>query len=192
MAQLYCTGPVDLWIGFNFESPDFLGHSERGPSFQVRPQYSPVFVDLGGQNVPFDTVYDGEDAMVTVDLTRWNNGLLEIIQDKAGLTGPGSDAPGNIGTLMVTEGSAYQLYLHFPYAAKAAFSNQTNGALPAGYRFRAAFLETDDSPDLGTKAKKQHLVFHCLRTFDPSVVNAFGYGELQLFDFEMSGVSTGN
>jgi hypothetical protein len=193
MAQLYTTGPVDLWVAPQGQGPFFLGHSEKGPSFQVRPQFSDVFVDLGGQNVPFDVVYQGEDALVTVDLARWNQNVLALIQDiatlGAGGNAPGNDPSGAIGTLMLTEQKAYPLYLRFPYASKAAFSTGPSGAEPPGYRFLFAMLQEDGFPDLGTKARKQHLVWHCLRAFNPSQGIV---GQFTLMDFNMTSLGSIN
>ncbi len=191
MSQIYTTGPVQAWVAFKGTAgPTFLGYSEKGPSFQVRPQYSNVFTDYGGQDVPFDVIYQGKDAIVSCDLIDLNIGLLYAIQDIAGLSGApgdaGTDDPGEIGTLMITEGKAYQLYLYYPYANKAAFST-----MEPGQRFMAAMLMNDDSPSLGTKEKKQHLVWHCLRAPDFSQPDNLGPVKLKLFDFDMAGVSSG-
>jgi hypothetical protein len=60
--------------------------------------------------------------------------------------------------------------------------------MPDGYRFPAAFLQSDDLPELGTKARKISLVFHCLRTFDPTVTTVYGTGRFLLFDDDMTGL----
>ncbi len=185
MGQPYVTGAVSVWIG-SAAGPLFLGYSERGPNISIRPHYSNVFVDLSGMSVPFDKIYDGEEAIVSCDLTYFNQNVLLAIEDYAGTTSPGFNEPGEIGTLMLTEGIAYPLYLRFPYAAKPAFQNGLNGAMPAGYRFYRAMLETDDFPDLGTKARKIHLSWHCLPQLDATVSNDFGTGTFTLYDFDLS------
>ena len=185
MAIPYVTGPVDIWVAPGNEGAIFLGHAEHGPTISVRPRYSPVYVDLAGQTIPYDMVYDGEDAIVTATLTRWNQNVLDLIEAIANDTASGIDDPGDIGSLMLTEGKAYELWLHFPYAAKPAFADM----LP-GQRFPCAFLETDDSPALGTQAKKAHVVWHCLRYLDMSVTNEFGTGRFLLWDGNMSALGS--
>lgn len=193
MAQVYVTGPCDIWVGPNSSSggrsggsAQFLGHSERGPAIQIRDSFSPVYVDLGGPKVPFDMIYDGEDAIVSCELTRFNENVYETIADIAALQAPGFNDPGEIGTLMLQEGSTYPLWIHFPYSAKVAYQNPASGAMPAGYRFPAAYLQQDSLPALGTTARKMHLVWHCLRQFTVGFSNAEGYGKFTLYDFNMS------
>jgi hypothetical protein len=190
MAQQYVTGPCSIFVDTGSISgttpPLFLGHSERGPRIQIRPQFSMTYVDLGGQKVPFDAVYDGEDAIVSADLTRWNEDVYTALAIKSGVSGNanrGLDEPGDIGTLMVYEGAATQLWLKFPYSAKASMIT-----MPDGYRFVAAILQTDDLPELGTKARKISLVWHCMRRFDPEVTNETGQGSFTLFDHDMTGL----
>jgi hypothetical protein len=193
MAQPYASGPVDVWCGVGAGgAPLFLGHGERAPRIQIVRRYKEVTNDLGGDMVPFDKGYAGETGVVTVTLSRWNESTLAIIQDVATtLTGLGAarglNGPGEVGTLMVTEGVAYKLWLRFPFSAKAAYANAASGAQPAGYRFLAAFLEgPDDLFDLGPpNARKVGLQFTCMRAFDPAVSNAFGTGLFALYDHSM-------
>jgi len=168
-----------------------LGWSEKGPSFQIRPRYSDVYVDLGGQNVPFDVMYQGEDALVSITLAKFNQTTLNIIQNKANPGGgpPGTDPFGSIGTLMLTEQKAYNLFLRFPYASVKAFyygAGNASGPMPPGYRFLQATFVTDDHPALGTKPKFPRVAWHCLRNFDPST------GTFKLFDFDMSAIGSIN
>lgn len=192
MAQQFVTGPCDIFVNYGslggvVTPPLFLGHSERGPRMQVRPQYSSSYVDIGGQKIPFDSVYDGQDAIVSADLSRWDETVYAAISIKSGASAnnapAGTDDPGDIGTLMIHEGAAIQVWLRFPHAAKLAYST-----MPAGYRFPVCMLQNDDHNELGTKPRKISLVFHCLREFDVSVTNAFGAGRFVLFDHDMSGL----
>ncbi len=196
MAQAFCTGPCPLYIQLNANAtPLFLCHAERFPRIAIRPRYSSVMCDLSGQSVRYDAIYDGEEASVIADVTRWNEGVYALIADRAktntGVTANrGTNGFGEIGTLMMTEGVAYLLHIVFPYAAKPAYAT-----MPAGYRFFAAFLEGPDDLDTGSTARKTRLVWSCIRAVQPatggttvgSAANAFG-GFLQfgLYDNNVS------
>lgn len=193
MAQPYVTGPASIWVAPGLSAPLFLGHAERSPSIQVRPSHSPIFSDLSGQRVPLDYIYDGEEALISMDLTRFNEAVYRLIANRGtpGLGTRGLDIPGDIGTLLGTEGRAYPLWIRFPYSAKTAFSNATNGAMPGGYRFPLAFLEGPDGLDgLGTTNRRLRLNFHAIRYLDVSVTNTFGAGSLLLYDHNMGAVSS--
>ncbi len=189
MAISYVCGPVSIWVGIGSGgTPVFLGHAERTPSIQIRPQFSPVFSDLAGQRVPLDYLYDGEEAMVSVDLTRYNEAVYAGIASRPvpNLT-RGLDSPGEIGTLIGLEGMAFQLWLNFPYSTKAVF---TANAMPAGYHFWQTFLEGPDGLDgLGTTNRRLRLNFHCMRYLGPET-NAFGAGRFTLYDHDMSAVAS--
>jgi hypothetical protein len=182
MAQAFCSGPVPIYCGVGAGgSPLFLGHAERFPRVSIRPRFSSVYCDLSGQTVEYDSVYDGENSHVIADITRWNESTYAIIADRAktrtaATVNRGTTGFGEIGTLMMTEGVAYPLYLVFPYAAKAAYAT-----MPAGYQFFCAYLAGPDDFDLGSTARKLRLVFNCIRqvqaaTGGTTVLGANNYG----------------
>lgn len=192
MAQPYVSGPAHIYVGFK-TSPDptvpgtmfFLGHAERSPKISVRPQYSPVFVSLGG-TVPFDWTYQGEEALIVANLTRWNENIYQAIAAKGrgpaalaagGASGRGIDLAGEIGSLMVHERIGVTLTLVFPYATKAAMAGQ-----PLGYRFIFAQLENDELDRLGTEARSIPLVFRAARSFNSAT------GSFVLFDHNITGI----
>lgn len=183
MAQVYCTGPALFYVQFPGEStPKFLGTAEREPSIDIRPAFSPVLNDLGGQRVPFDMIYDGEEAFVSGLINRFNESVYaQLAARPAHLAGRrGNNISGEIGTLMVQEGKAVTLWVQFPYVAKAAM---LGGLMPAGYRFRAAYLEGPDAlRPLGTTARKIGMMFHAIRIF--SAVD----GSFALYDHDMTGL----
>lgn len=189
MAQLYSTGPVSVYCGIGSGgTPLFLGHGQRAPKISITAEFRDVECDLGGA-VSFDTMYGGERGRVSVLLSRYNETVLTIIQDKAiAAAGAvrGTDDPGEIGSLMVSEGLTYGLWLNFPYNTKAFNSNAANGAIPAGYHFFAAYLRGPDDIEVGsTTPKMVQCNFDCLRTFNPAISNAFGQGRLALYDHVM-------
>ena len=185
MAQPFVRGPVHVFYAVN-GSASYLGTGERAPRVAIRRCYAPVNNDLTGVSFPFDYAYEGAECWVTLRLTRWNEVVQTLIADPVFNTLAGVDVLGSIGTLMVTEGAARQLWLLFTYgpgspAVKAAMATQ-----PAGFRFPFSFLDQEASYEGGTDPASVTLSFHCVRGYNPST-GAFG-----LFDSNMSGLPTIN
>lgn len=123
-------------------------------------------------------MYSGQDAIVVADINRMS--LIAYyamascpapVQTVPAATGAGIDIPGETGTLLVTEGQTFQLAMVFPYSAKLAYQNIANGALPGGYIFAAATLESPDDIDPGTQDLTIHMIWHATRTFVPASAN---------------------
>jgi hypothetical protein len=202
VAQPFCTGPVAIWAGVGIGgllsgaglTPTFLGHSERPPRIQVRPRYSPVYVDLSGTQTPFDFMYEGQDAIISADLIRFNWPVFNLLANRAQTvaTFPGIDDPGAIGTLAGTEAAgpsgatAFPLWMQFPYAAKAAFAT---GFLPPCYHFYQCILEGPDDITSGTVPHKVHCVWHAWPQFQVGTINAFGTGRFALFDYNAAAIA---
>ncbi len=187
MANPWCTGPVDVWCNPGTAGAVFLGHGERGPRVRIRRGWEPIFNDLSGTQIPFDLLAEGAEGFVTIDLTRWNENIYQLIASVP-IPGaaPGTNFPGDIGTLMMTESKGYTLWLRFPYASKATFNQAISGPMPAGMRFVQSWLEGPDEFEIGTQANKKILVFRCLRAFNPA------NGAFTLFDYDMSAIGSLN
>lgn len=205
MAQLFSTGPVAIYVGLTagtpyipghsaggitVGTPVFLGHSEKTPNISVRPQVSDAWSDIGGQRVAFDKFYDSQDALVSVDLTRFNYPVYQAIADRAAAGGPrlatfspGVNLPGEIGSLMMTEGLTVTLWLRWPYSAKPAYA-----AMPGGLRFPATFLQGPDDITSGTVPHKIRCVWYCMRQFNIGSANSYGAGSFTLYDYNMNGL----
>lgn len=162
---------------------------------EIRPVKIDVKNDLGGE-APFDAIYSGESARITVDLNRFNTPLLRSIEARSrSATFPGAvggfDAPGQVGTLMVTEGASFQLLLHFPFSAKAPFLGavgpNSGGPMIQGYRFFAAYLDPESVQGGSASVLKYHLSFECLRVFSPTA-SGVGFGSFALYDTDVSSV----
>ena len=184
MAQNYCTGPVHAFIylprGLS-KNAQYLGTCEKWPRFSIRYQYQGVFNDISG-DIPLDFSFKGRDAIVGLDLTRWNEPVHAQIaaMPHGNPARRGEEILGDEGTLMIAEGAAPVLYLVFPYALKPAMAA---GGMPPGYRWTAAIpIGPEEHDPQGTTAKKLHLMFHCIRRFDPKT------GGMLLYDHNVSGL----
>lgn len=195
MAQLYSTGPALIFVGLgNGGTPVFYGTCEHAPVIEAHPSYTHVYNDLGGQQTPYDSCYDGEYCTVSGDFNRHNENVYTLMAEKArsGINnggGRGTDIPGGIGRLMLTEGATYIVYVQFPYAFKAAFQSPISGPMPLGYRFHAGYLDRDSMPDLGTKARKWSLNWFCLRSFDLNFTNTVGQGRFVCYDHDLTALN---
>lgn len=188
MSQAFSTGPMHVFcgVGSNY-SPIYFGTSKNGCPVELLPEWDAVFNDLSGTKHPYDKIYEGTVGMVRGDFTRYKEGVYLTMQNRTAMAlGGGSvagiDAAGAIGTLMVTEGAAFPLWIQFPYASKIAMQNGVNGALPNGYHFFAAELEGPDVRKGGTGENAISLVWWCGRVFNP-VTGAFS-----CYDFNMAGL----
>jgi len=192
MASLWSTGPVNIFIGYAGSAPVFLGHGEKAPRISIKPRYVPVVCDLGGEE-PMEDLKSGESGTVDVELIRWNYGVLNGIKARTRSAVfpnavPGTEAPGELGTLMQTEGASYMLYLQFSRAGNPIFgAGGAGGAMPAGYRFLAAFLDPEGGTAGAAAAHKTALTWQCRRAFTPAS-SSLGTGAFKLYDYVMDGL----
>lgn len=167
------TGPVLIYVGFPTNPANqagglfggtiqFLGTAEKCPRWSNRAAWVPVYNDLGGQSIAADVLYEGNECFVMADMTSWDDAVLQALMARPfSLTPDGIDIPGDLGTMMVTEGAAPTLYLTFPYSTRAP---AVRAGMPAGRRFPAAILESpDDFDSMGTAPRKVRLLWHCYR-----------------------------
>lgn len=165
MAQLWCTGPAHIFVGnggsASQRTVQYLGTAEQAPQIIIDPQYEQAFNDVGGGLVPIDELYQGEVANVSMVLTRWNEDVLQDIRSLPNFAtnSPGAHGSIDLGTLMLSEGCTYPLYIKFPYAqAKTAMAG-----MPNGYRFWAAKNVGPFQVMPGTSLMRKQLIFNCLR-----------------------------
>lgn len=190
MAQLWCTGPAHAFVNMAAYSQGgpyplgtfYLGTCENAPEIQLGPEYEPVRNDLSGKKKPFDMQYQGEDALISLDLNRYNENVYQLIANRPFRGVPGADGPFDIGTLIGTEGAAIALWLTFPYALKPAMANSANGPLVPGYRFPYTAPISPERLTVGTQAKKVHLLMYAWQAWIPAVQSFL------LYDFNMDGL----
>lgn len=177
MATFYSTGPVLLWVGPQIiknnpytqlptGTPIFLGTAEVTPSAEIRRQLAPAYNDLSGA-VPFDLNFLGEDAVLAIDLTRWDERTYAIISNYPATFGAATRARGSwnavngMGSLQNTDGWSITVYMVFPYGFPTAAPNRAGRAfgMPTGYRFHGGGLINDKLHQMGNKYRKLHLTF---------------------------------
>lgn len=195
MSQPYNTGGVFVFVGLGSgNSPLFLGTGLRAPKQQIQRFYSPIYNDIAGEAVEYDNIYQGQRGAVTVELTKWRQATLDILQSiplpPGGAANPGIDILGDVGTMMLTENFTFPLWILYDYGAsgrgpKAAQIGAPSGGLPPGRRWRAAILDGPDDETVGTGANSIMLSWRCGRAYDP------GTGAFACWDRNMSGVNTG-
>jgi hypothetical protein len=186
MASAFCTGPALIYCGVGAGySPAFLGTAERGVRMRIKRHFSPVMNDLAGDE-PYDWSYLGQGGLLMATLTRWNEAVYAAMAAAANpfLNTRGSDVSGDTGTLMLTEGVSYPVWVRFPYAVKTAY---VAAGMPAGYRWYSCFLMgPDDLDPVGTQPRKLHLVWYASRSYSV-LLNKF-----VLYDHDMNGLPVFN
>lgn len=190
MAQPYTGGAVLLYVAFpaqvgagyltqSYGQPVFLGTGERAPRVSRRRAYRQLHNDLAGDE-PFDFVYSGTSMLVTVRLTRWNELVLQTLEDAPNIpaaaiapANAGTELLGDVGRMMVTEGAGAQLYVVYDYGASGRLPKpaMVAGLMRPGWHFFSAFLEQDDH-DGGTDPNVKPITFRCARVYNP-VTGAF-------------------
>lgn len=158
----------------------FLGTGERAPAVIAQRNYTPIYSDDTGKLVPYDRIWEGEEHLVSVVLTRWNEGVYRALAALPRPIGvPGGDSPLDRGSLMVADGLACPLYLRFGHAGKPL---ALAGGLPAGVRYYAAMLDGQDRYEPGTSVNRRHLTFYCANVYSRN------NGNIGLFDYNVAGL----
>lgn len=178
MPRPYVTGPAHIWVAFSGGQPQYLGTTERSPRQRVKRTFAPLWNDLGGDE-PFDWSYMSQAGLVMGVFTRWEESVYaQLAKVPRSTLVRGTDVPGDIGSLIGTEGWGVELYVAFPYSAKPVYG--AVGGMPRGYRWGTTFmLGPDDMDPIGVQPRKLHLVWYCMRKFTPSA------GTFLLYDHEV-------
>ena len=187
-ASLWTTGPALIYCGVNsgqtgsssgsVVSGQYLGTSERAPKIRIYHTYKEIFNDLGGRKVPFDKQWQGDYAVITAVLNRFDYSVYEDCAEViAGNSTPGNQEVNILGSIMGQEGLYQQVYVKFPYQSVTQFSGQ-----PAGYRFPAATFEGPDDFVIGVEDTKIAVMWVAIRAYNPAAGTAI------LYDNNVSGL----
>lgn len=156
MSKIFTTGPALMFLSYG--EPMYLGTAESPPDIDLIGGFEPVFNDLGGTVLPMDRIYEGEEAIISFVLNKYNQPALDIIQAVVGGKTMGRDTFGDIGTIIGQEDRTFGFGMVFPYAAKPIYSD-----MPAGYNFFSCFRIGPQGVRPGTRAKSHNLILRAQR-----------------------------
>lgn len=171
----YVGGPAGIFVGVGGGAtgrrPLLLGVCEDSPKVQIKREWIPLMNALGGTQLPSDLSYQGENALVRCDFTRWDEDVYAAISCAHSPYGNGvrgTDQFGTLGALAATEGIAYPLTVRLPYAGvKRSYAN-----MPPAYRFLQTVLDgPDDLGPLSTRPRRLSLVWQCIRLFNNATLS---------------------
>jgi hypothetical protein len=157
----------------------FLGWSEGDTVLHLNERHKEVVTDLGG-DVPFDICFSGEEAIITLTLTVWNQPIYESIacrvMQNAPYT-PGSGTKSKVGTLLGQQssqlnpgvvpqtqgtrvGGAFRLLLNCRYGQTAQYPDS-----PPAYNFPFAYLHQVNDLPMSSGFKKVRCTFRALPAY---------------------------
>jgi len=178
--------PTTVWARL----PYYLGTARLSAVIEIERGWHPWHDDELGLSFAEDSLEEGEEAVVVVDINRWNEPVylvLSKITAQAGGAGRGAWLAGDTGTSVMFEGFTYPLWLQFPYAAKPAMAAGRGGPMPAGYHFWNAVLYGPDRLEpLNHTPSERRLIWRCRRYLDAVS------GISVLYDHDMTGVGSAN
>lgn len=185
MAQAWCTGPVHFYCGIASGGPQYLGTTEGRPYIDSQPGWEDLLNDVAGAVVPYDVSFQLEQQYFGGVFTRFRRDTYDRIKtrprsgNQAAVDTPGTFAPGDVGTLMLTEGQAFQVWMVNAYGQgsltpKAAFVGTPNGTLAGGVRFAAAWLHKHRD-DRGATPNRLTLLFRAIPVYIPATLTSFLY-----------------
>lgn len=175
MASVYhVTGPVYHYVVFPYAPTvaEFLGTSEVAPKARIRRAYKPVMNDLGGQLIPLERIYQGQEAQIVTALNRYDEAVYTKLAQApryGGGAAPvfirGANGPLDCGALVQQNSAYFTLILQFPFAGTV--NQPSANSMPAVYRFPVCSPEQDDFNQLGTIERNTFMAITAQRFYNP-------------------------
>lgn len=157
-TQLLTPGPTYLQVGTGAAGVlEHLGWTERGIRGTFDGGFEDVMTDVSGTRVPFDILYQGEQAFITADLNLYDELILNKVNPRRLGDTEGVVATTAVGSLLRLEGFMFRLLIFCPYSAKAAFANMR----PA-YNFLKAHLDAAREIELSSRVKIVRCIFRAI------------------------------
>jgi hypothetical protein len=185
--QPYSTGASIVYVGFynqgSFQGPYCFGTCEGYPRHERRPDYMQVMNDVSGRKKPLDMSYQGQDATISLDMTVWDEGVAQMLQqlpNMGNLAGtPGTSRFVDRGALMGFEGNAACIWIAYgnKIATKAAYAG-----LPFGYRYPLCIPFAPDTTEEGAQALIRNMQFYAWEKHN------FQAGTSTLYDNDMTAI----
>lgn len=163
-AAIHCPGPILLYVRFRNGTTSFLGTAVEAPEVEQQIFHIPVMNDLGGRNVPFQRVYDGEKHVITLTANRVDYTVYAAIRDLSKTpAGVGVDGPYDRGTLEVGY-TDFELILIYTYGQSTVPGAQPD--FPAGRRYYSAVLAGAKESTAGTRVLDIAMAFETTPVYD--------------------------
>ena len=145
MPQGFVVGSCHIFAGVGSgRSFLYLGTAETTPRLEIRPEHVPFFNSIFSTRVPLDWCDQGAANVFMADINRLNMPVATQLFSRPNPGGAfGVQAAGELGSLVIQEGYAYQLAIQFPYSSKPAMSGGPGGPLQSGFTFLNARLVGD-------------------------------------------------
>jgi len=161
MSSVYNTGPVEMYVGVGVSlALVFLGYSEDGMRIELRETFEDIHSDMLGPRIPTEVQHFQADAMITGDLVRWDDSVLQVIEDRSlGGAGWGVVSRAENGALLLAQGRTYRLLCDAPNVGILAFPNLV------AYNFPNAYLHDTMTRRRGARAERVHIIFRALAQF---------------------------
>lgn len=193
MSQIYNTGPCEMYVGTGVaDALEFLGYSEQGMDLELRETFEDVNSDLLGPKIPTDVQHFQADCLITGDLVRWNEYVLQKIEDRsrqgAGGTGAslGTISKKEVGALMLAYGKCFRLLCDAPNVALAGVAGIMPDLRP--YNFPAAYLHDTMKRKRGARAERVHIILRALADATNIGATASLSNSFPLYDSDRSGI----
>lgn len=192
MSQLYNTGPVELYVGTGVDDAlEFLGYSETGMDIEERETFEDVMSDLLGPKIPTDVQHFQADCLVTGDLIRWNEYVLQKIEDRsksgAGGTGAslGTISRKEVGALMLAYGKCFRLLCDAPNIDLSSVGSIMPNLQPRN--FPAGYIHDTLKRKRGARVERVHIIFRALADTTNIGATASLSNSFPLWDTDRSG-----
>ncbi len=168
----------------------FLGYSETGMRIDIRETFDDIHADLLGPRIPIDVQHFQADALITGDLIRWNEGVLQIIEDRSFMGAGGTGASRGVisrqevGALMLAQGKTYRFLCDAPNTGLAVFP----GMVP--YNFPFTYMHDAMQRRRGAKVETVHIIMRALANYTNVNVSAQMPNTQPLYNNDRSGIPT--
>ncbi len=146
----------------------FLGYSEQGMSIQIRETFRDYYTDTLGPKVPQDVQRFQADALITGDLIRWNESVLQLMEDRSrDVSGRGVLSRAEVGAWILAQRKAYRFLCDAPNSVAAINPYAALWPDMVPYNFPNAYLHETMERKRGSKVETVHIVMRALAYFAP-------------------------
>lgn len=201
LPQEFSTGASWVYLGLGSgNAPLYFGTCEGYPRDERKPEYEMLMNDLSGRKVPLDFCWQGETATISLVMTRWDEGMIRMLEAKpnpmgSALSGLGASNPGtwnftDVGALAMLEGLGVPLWIRYPFApvtvGGGGGGRPAMGLLTPGYHYIQSIVWAPETAEVGAAPMKRHIQFFAW-PYANYVAKTF-----TLYDYNMSNLPSPN